>query len=449
MPLLLDLCYLGLLVLASPLLLFQAIRRGKYREGWAEKLRGTVPRRLSETPCIWFHAVSVGEVRLLRPLVAEIHRRRPDWEVVVSTTTNTGLEVARRTFPELVTFYAPLDFSWAVRRALSRVRPTVLALVETELWPNLIRSASTRGIKLAVVNGRLSARSHRGYRRFRGLLRSTLGRLDAVAAQSDESAVRFRDLGVAGSKLAMTGSIKYDGLDADRDAGHVRDARRSLGLEGSGPVFVAGSTMPGEEDAVLDAYRGARADHPGLRLVIVPRHPDRGVDLERWLVSRGEAVWRKSVSSATPDGSRVLLIDTVGELGSVWGLADVAFVGGSLLPGRGGQNMMEPAAFGASVLFGPHTEHFREAVEGLLERDAARVVGDAEDLAGALLADLDDPEAALDRGARARRYVLAQRGATERTVAVLDRLIARPVRPRLAMTPHRARHDRLARQPLA
>ncbi|RUL87382.1 3-deoxy-D-manno-octulosonic acid transferase [Tautonia sociabilis] len=430
MPNLLDAAYLGLLLACSPVLASRSLRRGKYREGWAEKLRGRVPRRLGEAPCLWFHAVSVGEVLLLRPLVADLQRRRPAWEVVISTTTPTGLEVARRTFPDLVTFYAPLDFSWAVRRALDRIRPTVLALVETELWPNLIRAASERGARVAVINGRLSRRSHPRYRRFRALLGPTLRRLDAVAAQSEESAERFRDIGVPADRLTVTGSIKYDGLDGDRQSSRVRSARRSLGLEDvSGPIFVAGSTQEGEELAALEAYQAAREEHPGLRLILVPRHPERGAELAGWLASRGEPVWRRSVDEVpprTPDpGERppVLLIDTVGELSSIWGLADVAFVGGSLHPGRGGQNMMEPSAFGASVLFGPHTSNFREAVEGLLDRGAARVVRDAAELASALREELAQPTTARQRGASARGFVLAQRGATERTLALLDGLV--------------------------
>lgn len=436
MPNLLDVAYLGLLLAASPVLLVRAWRRGKYRQGMMDKLRGRVPRRIGDAPCLWLHAVSVGEVLLLRPLVAELQRRRPDWDVVISTTTSTGLEVARRTFPELVTFYAPLDFSWAVRRALDRIRPTTLVLVETELWPNLIRAASGRGARVAVINGRLSRKSHRGYRRFRRLLAPTLLRLDAVAAQSEESAGRFLDLGIPPDRLAVTGSIKYDGLEADRGAPKVREARRALGLDGAeGPIFVAGSTMDGEESAALHAYQRARAEHPGLRLVIVPRHPERGAELVRMIEGRGEVVWRRSVEERPP-GSRsaVLLIDSVGELSGIWGLADVAFVGGSLYPGRGGQNMMEPSAFGASVLFGPHTSNFREAVEGLLERGAARVVRSEADLAEVLRLELADPGAMRTRGALARRFVLAQRGATERTLGVLDRLVGR--RGRLARNPH-------------
>lgn len=448
---LLNLVYLLLLVGFAPVLLSRAIRQGKYREGWAEKLRGRAPRRIGESPCVWFHAVSVGEVMLLRPIVDEMARRRPSWEVVVSTTTSTGLEVARRIFPELVTFYAPLDFTWAVRRAVARIRPTVLALVELELWPNLIWAAKKSGARIMVVNGRISPRSHRGYMRIKRFLRSTIRRLDLVAAQSDDYAERFMALGVPSARVCVTGSIKYDGLEGDRDNQATLALRRELGLAPADLVFVAGSTMEGEEAAALEAYRAAKRHHPRLRLVVVPRHKERFDHVATWLEQQGEPVVRRSQKKAAPspvpalvpahghapDHARegpaprppraaaqpVILVDTLGELAAVWGLADVAFVGGSLTGKRGGQNMMEPAAYGAAVMFGPHTANFRDTVEQLLARQAARQVADAADLARALLDDLNDPESAAARGAAAREFVLAQNGATDRTLAELDRLV--------------------------
>lgn len=426
MAYLLDVLYVALLAIYSPVLLARAWRRGKYRDGWAAKLLGRAPRRIGQHPCLWFHAVSVGEVKLLRPMIEDLARRRPDWEVVISTTTPTGLAMARREYPELVTFYVPLDFSWAVRRAVARVRPTVLALVELELWPNLIAAAKRSGSRVAVVNGRLSARSHRGYRKIRWAMGRTLWRLDAVAAQTDEYAARFVDLGVPRDRVRVTGSVKYDGLESDRDNPATVAIRRELGLSSADVVFVAGSTMEGEEAAALAAYRAARAGHPGLRLVLVPRHPERFEKVASWLLEEGERVARRSrpvVEGRGPEPP-VYLIDTLGELSAVWGLADVAFVGGSLFPGRNGQNMMEPAAYGAAVLFGPYTDNFKEAVEGLLSRGGARRVADAAGLADALRADLDDPESAAARGAAGRAFVLAQNGAASRTVAELDRLVA-------------------------
>jgi 3-deoxy-D-manno-octulosonic-acid transferase len=426
MPFVLNLIYLAILTLCAPVLFFRAWRSGKYREGWSERVLGEAPLRIGDRPCVWFHAVSVGEVLLLRPLVGELMRRRPGWEVVVSTTTATGLAVARRTFPDLVTFYAPLDFSWATRRSLARVRPTVLALVELELWPNLVWSAKRAGARVAIINGRLSHRSHRGYHRLRGPLGPTLRRLDAVAVQSEEYAARFVALGVPRQRVRVTGSVKYDGLETDRNNSKTLTLRKALGLDPADLVFVAGSTMEGEEAAALKAYRAALVHHPRLRLVLVPRHADRFEKVAAWLDLQGESVLRRSwlnTPTRRSEKTPVLLVDTIGELSAVWGLADVAFVGGSLVPGRGGQNMMEPVAYGASVLFGPYTSNFRETVDRLLERGGARQVADAEELTSALIDDLNDPETAASRGAAGRAYVLAQNGAANRTVAELDRLV--------------------------
>lgn len=426
MPFLLNLIYLALLLALAPILVIRSLRTGRYREGWSEKVLGESPLRIGDRPCLWFHAVSVGEVLLLKPILAELSRRRPGWEVVISTTTSTGLSVARRTFPDLVTFYAPLDFSWATRRAISRIRPTVLALVELELWPNLVWSAKEAGARVAIVNGRLSSRSHRGYSRLRGPLGPTLRRIDTVAAQTDEYAARFVDLGIPRQNVRVTGSIKYDGLECDRNNPKTLALRRELGLSTADLVFVAGSTMEGEEAAALNAYRAARVEHPRLRLVIVPRHADRFEKVASWLRDQGEPLIRRSqpyVPKTRIEPPPVILVDTLGELSAIWGLADVAFVGGSLIPGRGGQNMMEPAAFGASVLFGPHTENFRETVEQLLTVGGARRVANAAELTACLIADLDDPETAASRGEAGRAHVLAQNGASDRTMAELDRLV--------------------------
>jgi 3-deoxy-D-manno-octulosonic-acid transferase len=428
MPFALNLIYSAALVIFSPLLFYRWLRAGKYREGWAEKLLGKAPRRIGDQPCLWFHSVSVGEVLLLRPLVREMARRRPNWEVVISTSTTTGLQVARRVFPDLVTFYAPLDFSWSTRQAIGRIRPTVLALVELELWPNLIRAAKRSGAKVAIINARLSTRSYRGYRSLRRPLSPFLGSIDVVAAQNSEYARRFVELGIPSHRISVTGSVKYDGLESDRNNAKTRELRQLLGLSPSDLVFVAGSTMEGEEAAVLAAYKTARHQHRGLRLILVPRHAERFDLVARWLNQNKETVLRRSqvtspIPRTTGGAPPIVLIDTIGELGAIWGLADVAFVGGSLLAGRGGQNMMEPAAYGASVMFGPYIANFRETVEQLLKHKAARQVADAEELTRGLLDDLDDPEAAAARGAAGREYVLAQHGAAGRTLAELDRLV--------------------------
>lgn len=424
---LLNLLYLTLLALLSPLILYRSLRTGKYREGWAEKFLGRCPERVGRGPCIWFHAVSVGEVRLLKPLIAEIQKRRPDWDIVISSTTETGLSQARQLYPDFLTFYAPLDFSWATRRAISRIRPTTLALVELELWPNLIARAKEQGANICLINGRLSQKSHRGYRRALPILRGTLQRLDLVAVQTKEYAERFGSLGLSGPRLRVTGSIKYDNLEHDRQNAATRAMRQRLSVKPGDLIWVAGSTMAGEESIILDVYEKLINLPDSPRLVIVPRHPERFDEVARLIQQRGLPLVRRSQlgQGAIPETmiDAVVLVDTLGELSAVWGLADLAFVGGSLLPGRGGQNMMEPAAFGASVYFGPHTANFRETVQLLLERSAAQVTTGTDELYSAIVSDMNDKPLRIARGMRARELVMSQSGATLRTFNELEHLM--------------------------
>ncbi len=423
------------IILFAPLLIYRSLRSGKYRSGWSEKLLGRSPRRIGGNPCVWFHAVSVGEVLLLKPIIAELERKRPDWDLVISTTTQTGLAVARQTYPDLVTFYAPLDLSWSTRNAVSRIRPTVLALVELELWPNLIRSAKAFGSAVLIVNGRLSHRSHSGYRALRGPLGPTFQRLDLIAAQTQEYAARFADLGVPQERVKVTGSVKFDNLSVDRENPKTMAIREELEIPDESVVFVAGSTMEGEESAALSAYNQARREFPNLRLILVPRHAERFSRVAQKLLEAGETVVRRTSHEAGPHTNLrppIYLIDTLGELGAVWGLADIAFVGGSLFPGRGGQNMLEPASYGASVLFGPYVSNFRQAVEMLLEKKAARQVNDAEALAKAVLDDLRDPDSAYERGRAAQAFLSAQNGASGRTIAEIDSLVEKILASRSA-----------------
>jgi 3-deoxy-D-manno-octulosonic-acid transferase len=275
MAYLLNIFYLLLLVAASPWLVYQGLRKGKYREGFAAKFLGRVPPRPGDRPCIWLHAVSVGEVNLLAPLVAELALRRPDCDCVLSTTTMTGHALAKKKYPQLSVFYCPLDFSWAVRAAMRGIRPSVLVLAELELWPNLIQAAKEHGARVAVINGRLSERSFRGYRRIRGLVARLLARVDLVAAQNSEYAARFAALGLDEKKIHVTGSLKFDGARTDRHNPATQRLRALAGFVPDDIVFLAGSTQEPEEGAAVAAYRELRTEYPRLRLVLVPRHQER------------------------------------------------------------------------------------------------------------------------------------------------------------------------------
>ncbi|MFO0869441.1 MAG: 3-deoxy-D-manno-octulosonic acid transferase [Pirellulales bacterium] len=421
---LLNLVYLLLLAVAFPWLLYAAIRKGKYREGWSAKFWGRVPVRSGDRRCVWLHAVSVGEVNLLQPLLTAIERDYPDVECVISTTTRSGFDVARQKYAPRQVFYCPLDFSWAVSAALRRIRPDVLVLAELELWPNLMTAARRRGVPVVVVNGRLSERSWRGYRRLASWARRWLREIDLVGAQNPTYAERFRSLGVPAERVVITGSVKFDGVPSSRDNPATRRLAELAGIQPQDVVFLAGSTQHPEESLALDAFQQLAPTFPQLRLILVPRHPERFSEVAALLQKSGLA-WRRRSELRPGEAAgeaRVLLVDTVGELGAWWGLAQLAFVGGSMGT-RGGQNMIEPAAYGAAVAFGPHTQNFRDVVSLLLAADAATVVRTGRELELWVRQGLESESHRIEQGERARQLVLAQQGATQRTLDLLRPLL--------------------------
>ncbi len=419
----LNLCYAVFLVAVSPVIVSRMLR-GKYRRGWGQKLLGLVPELLAGRQRIWFHAVSVGEVLQLRTIVAGLRERRPDLDVVVSTTTSTGHDVAKEKFPGCTVCFLPLDFTWAVSRAIARLRPTAIVLVELELWPNLLLAARRAKVPVGLVNGRLGERSQRGYARIRFLVRRLLGGLKVIAVQNETFAERFRDLGAPSHHVRVTGSVKFDHLETDRGNPGTLELRRAFGLGADDVVFVAGSTQAPEERLALKTFEALRSEFPNLRLVLVPRHAERFDEVAKLVVERGhQLVRRRERTESTTDAAAVRLLDTLGELGACWGLADVAFVGGSIVTSRGGQNMMEPAGYGAAVTFGPHTWNFAEVVASLTQVEAARVVRDGDEFTAAVRDLLERPEAAARMGDRAKSVVLAQRGATNRTLDAIESVL--------------------------
>lgn len=443
MPYLLNSLYALSLLLVAPWLAWQAWRKGKYRTGFAEKFLGRVPLRSSDRPCVWLHAVSVGEVNLLGTLIDELSRRHADLEYVISTTTMTGHAVACTRYPSHTVFYCPLDFSWAVGEALRRVRPSLLVLAELELWPNLISLSRQAGVPVAVVNGRMSEHSFRGYRRARWLLERLFARLSLIAVQTETYAERFRALGAMPQTVEVTGSMKFDGAETNRQNEQTLRLRQLADIAESDTIFLAGSTQDPEEQYAINVFRKLSAHFPSLRLVLVPRHPDRFPAVAKLLDDSGIPWQRRSDLDVSPIADppdsrrsttarpsptvRVLLVDRMGELRAWWGLARIAFVGGTF-GDREGQNMIEPAAYGAAIAVGPRTKNFRDVVSLLTEADAITVVHHAIDLEHFVRRCLEDPTNAIAQGERARQIVLSQLGATRRTADLLEPLLASSVR---------------------
>ena len=434
----LNLGYLTVILLAGPWILWVAWRHGTYRHGAAAKLLGRVPIRRGKNPCVWFHAVSVGEVNLLASTISEMQQAAGDVEIVVSTTTRTGYELACRKYQSLNVFYCPLDFSWAVQEAMRRIRPCLLVLAELELWPNLISAANTSGARVAIVNGRVSDRSFRGYQRIRSLTARVLRNVDLITAQSGESAARFCALGAPVDSVHDTGSLKFDGVEVDRDNRRTKDLAQLAQIGAEDLVWLAGSTQAPEEQLVLKVYKKLRREYPKLRLILVPRHQERfeevaallaasGMEWQRRTELDGPSMQERSAPRQDPNRSSssrretaasVLLVNTIGELRHWWGVAHIAVVGGSF-GNRGGQNMLEPAAYGAAVCFGPNTRNFRDIVARLLDVDGARSLADAQELESFLREVLGDPQQGVAMGNRARELVISQQGATARTVELL------------------------------
>jgi 3-deoxy-D-manno-octulosonic-acid transferase len=414
-------------MLASlPYWLFQMARHGKYRKGVGERL-GRVASRLQlpgrQEPVIWVHAVSVGEVLAVAGLVEELRRRFPRHRIFISTTTDTGQALARQRFGEANVFYFPMDFASAIRPYLQALRPQLVVVAETEFWPNFMRLAHASGARVAVVNARISDRSWPKYRRFRGLLRRLLANVDIFLAQTPEDAARLRDIGANPERVHVGGNLKFD-IPAPAPSAIVESLRKSIAASAAGPVLVCGSTMDGEESMLLKAFENLLVQHPRAAMILAPRRPERFPAVAALLEHMSIRFFKRSEWNGEPVAGGVFLLDTIGELAALYALADLAFVGGSLVP-HGGHNIIEPAQHGVATVVGNHTENFRDIVSLFQKRDAVRIVGPAE-LPLMLLELLANHAERRALGQRAAETMRSQIGATAQTASELEKLLARP-----------------------
>ncbi len=443
-----NLTYAALLCLLSPVIMWRAVRHGRYRRGLKEKFLGrgeplasvgsthTQPFGCDSTrfkatgtggpsqgnrscPVVWFHAVSVGEVVQLEKVVAEFRRQSAcHFHVVVTTSTDTGYDLAVKRFADSTVTWFPLDFSWSVNAALDRIQPRLLVLMELEIWPNLIAACHQRNIPVAIVNARMSDKSVKGYRRIRPLIAPTLARVRLIAAQSQQYAQRLISLGADPQRIHVTGSVKFDGVTTDRSNPSTNALRQAFGIRPEELVFLAGSTQDPEEQICLQAWMQLREEFPQLRFISVPRHKERFEDVAAFIQKQNLPLYRRSSPEDHSQPSSVVLLDTIGELSAAWGLADVAFIGGSF-GNRGGQNMIEPAAYGAVIMFGPNTSNFRDVVALFKTENACIQLASPAELVTAIRQLLTDASHRRSLGLRAQQVVLEQQGAIRQTAQLL------------------------------
>jgi 3-deoxy-D-manno-octulosonic-acid transferase len=433
MTVLIDIAYLIALLAVSPMAIYRMLRYGRYRAGWANRF-GKISRKRPDKKCIWIHAVSVGEVNATTTLIRELETRFPDYEIAISTTTDTGFARANALFgSRLSVFYFPMDFSLTMKRAFANIRPAMCLLIELEVWPNLVRIAKQSGVPVIVVNGRLSERSFRRYNLIKAVTRKLFGNLTLALAQSEEYAERFRQIGVPTERVIVTGSVKYDTAQVTDKVDGADVLATQLGLKNE-RLWVAGATGNDEEQIILDVYKRLieQKQFKDLRLVIVPRKPERFNDVAELIKKSGFELTRYSELKATTTKStidnrqstirNVILGDTMGDLRKFYSLAAVIFVGRSLVP-MGGSDMIEAAALGKCTIFGPHAFNFKQAVDDLLKANGAILVKDANELFNATTKCLTDTDYARQIAQNGQQLIRKNQGATARTINNISKML--------------------------
>jgi 3-deoxy-D-manno-octulosonic-acid transferase len=413
----------------SPYLAWQAVRYRKYIGSLRQRL-GYLPIsfNLDAEQSIWIHAVSVGEVLTARAILPQLRERYPGYRLFLSTTTMTGQQIARNSLQYVdEVFYFPFDLGFIVNRTLRLVKPKLFVMMETEIWPNLLRACHRNGIRTALVNGRISSRSYPRYRLARPFFRRVLTNVDRFCMQGEESARRIIDIGADPEKVTVTGSLKFDSLDLpagpqSSDRGQNR-VLRYFRVPPDRPVLIAASTLKGEEEPVFEAFQRIRARVPEALLIIAPRKPERFDEVEQLARRCGWNVARRSELPVDSEPRQdVVVLDTIGELAQLYQVATAVFVGGSLVD-QGGHNIIEPAVFGKPIVFGPYMQNFAEIARAFVENDAAIQIRTPRELEHALLGLLNDPVRRARLGAAARALVEANRGARGKTMTALARLL--------------------------
>ncbi len=431
MYLLYNFLLIFLVITTFPFWLYKVATKEKHKKGFWEKLGlGT---ELNSVPgdgrCrIHIHAVSVGEVIAATPFIKELRQRHPEVRLTLSTVTPTGNEVARKRLPEVdQILYSPFDLPWSVKRFIRSVKQDIYVSVETELWPNFLREVKRSGAKSLIINGRISPEAFKGYRRFRFVMKRVLSNVDLFCMQSDEDAERIREIGAPAGSVTVTGNMKYDQKFIEMDGDAVSAKMCFYGIGKDDKVIVAGSTHPGEDEAIISSYLECHKDSEKLRLIIVPRHIERSADIERIVKAKGLEVIRRtglrnSEKNDVPYGT-VIVVDTIGELSTLYSIATVVIIGGSFIP-HGGQNPLEAMHYRKPLIFGKHMFNFKQIAEEILENGAGLMIEDNDSLKDALQGLLNNSSKQQEMGEKGYHIITKNRGAVERNIAIIEKFIS-------------------------
>ncbi|MDU4961171.1 MAG: 3-deoxy-D-manno-octulosonic acid transferase [Sporomusaceae bacterium] len=428
MWLLYDIFGIIALVLAIPFFLFRLCLKRDFSQHWLPRmgfLRPVILELVAGRACVWIHAASVGEIVAASPIVGQLRRQMPDRPILISVVTASGYEMANRILVEAdAVIYAPLDLSVLTARVIDKIRPAVFVLVETELWPNFIRSLSRRRIPIVMVNGRISERSVRNYRYLGRILKDTLAAIRLFCMQSEQDAVHIRMLGADPGKVIVTGNTKFDQTYGQTSEATRQELYRTLRLVNGDPVIVAGSTHPGEESCIAAAFALIRQIDPRVRLVIAPRQILRAGEVEA-LFSAWRVVRKTALAGYAGEPPDVVILDTIGELGAIYSIGDIIFVGGSLIP-QGGHNVLEPAAHAKPVLVGPHMFNFKDSYALLTQRQACLTVHNAAELTATISELLSDADKRRRMGENALAVIIENQGASERSAVYIKQIVSDP-----------------------
>ena len=417
-----DFVYLLAAAAYSPVVIYRAIRHKRYRTGWAQRFGRIIRKDRALKECIWLHAVSVGEVNAATTVIEELQNRFPDFEILISTTTDTGFARATALFAEnLHVFYFPFDLSWVMRRAFRKIRPAICLLMELEVWPNFLSIAQQLNIPVVVVNGRISDKSFARYKKIKPIAKRIFRKVTLVLAQTDEYAQCFKEIGCSDEKVIVTGSLKYDTAQTEDKVEGADALAAQLNISDE-RLWVAGATGNDEEQILLDVYQNLKQQDQfsNLRLAIVPRKPERFDEVAQIIEQTSLPLIRYSqrkdkAAPPTTDNQAVILGDTMGDLRKFYSLATIIFVGRSLVP-MGGSDMIEAVALGKCTIFGPHAFNFKQTVDALLEDNGAIMVKDEQDLLRTMQKCLLKPDFARKIARNGRDVIRKNQGATEKTI---------------------------------